>query len=303
VTRIIAYSSPFVPVEWIAAHGLRPWRVVPECVADGATAAGGICPFAHDFVKTVAGRALGAADAVAGVVFTATCDQMRRAAELAERAAPRLPVFLMHVPATWQNEGAVALYIQELRRMGDFLVRVGGLRPPVEKLVETVMAFDAERQRTVAPDAPAERAGKRIAVVGGPLRAQDQWIFAHLRRAGATVALDATEYGQRSRPGPVDVEKLRTDPLRELARAYFLSIPDAFRRPDAMLHDYLRREIAARNVRGVLLVRCVWCDQWHAQVGRLKETLGVPLVDIDFGPSGADRSRIGSRIDALLEGL
>jgi benzoyl-CoA reductase/2-hydroxyglutaryl-CoA dehydratase subunit BcrC/BadD/HgdB len=115
--------------------------------------------------------------------------------------------------------------------------------------------------------------------------------------------LDATEYGERSLPGLADMEKLRADPLRELARIYFQTIPDAFRRPDAMLHDYLRREIVARGAQAVLLVRCVWCDQWHAQVARLKATLGVPVVDIDFGPSSTDRGRICSRIDALLEGL
>jgi benzoyl-CoA reductase/2-hydroxyglutaryl-CoA dehydratase subunit BcrC/BadD/HgdB len=209
----------------------------------------------------------------------------------------------MHVPATWRTEAAVGLYIDELRRLGDFLVGLGGQQPSQEMLVQTVLAHDEERQKTRTEFAAATGIGKRIAVVGGPLRQQDQWIFEHLHHAGASIVLDATEYGERSRPGPADVDKLRADPLCELARMYFLTIPDAFRRPDAMLHDYLRREIAAHGAQAVLLVRCVWCDQWHAQVGRLKATLGVPVVDIDFGPSAADRGRICSRIDAILEGL
>ncbi|MCL2641880.1 MAG: hypothetical protein FWD53_13600, partial [Phycisphaerales bacterium] len=47
----VAYSSPFVPAEWIVAHGFEPRRVVPR--ASGVAAVAGVCPFAHDFLMAV----------------------------------------------------------------------------------------------------------------------------------------------------------------------------------------------------------------------------------------------------------
>jgi benzoyl-CoA reductase/2-hydroxyglutaryl-CoA dehydratase subunit BcrC/BadD/HgdB len=298
VPLAVAYSSPFVPAEWIAAYGLRPLRLTPGPSAMAAMA--GVCPFAHDFLQAILGRGQASMDAPVGAaVFTATCDQMRRAGEL---ASSHLPTFLMHVPATWQTEAVVRLYIDELRRLGEFLISVGGIRPSDAALVETISAFDQRRQRLATTQAAGGPA-MRLAIAGGPLRRQDQWIVEHLRQAGASVVLDATEYGERSLPAMIDRERLVADPLKELAQAYFLTIPDAFRRPDTLLHDYLRQKLAATCAQALLLLRFVWCDQWHAQVASLRESLPVPVVDIDLGQNGGDRGRAASRLDALLDTL
>ncbi len=292
---VVAYSSPFVPPEWIAAHGWHPRRLTPGM--SPAAAAAGVCPFAHDFLQAVAGPRQ-ASEPLDAVIFTATCDPMRRAAEL---AAGHRPTFLMHVPTTWRTPASVQLYVDELLRLGEFLVSLGGWRPSQEELVETLLAFDASRRHSTP--AQDDGPGPRIALVGGPLREQNQWIIDYLRQAGAAIVLDATEYGERSLPAPVNGEWLRVDPLKELARAYFLTIPDAFRRPDLLLHDYLRQRLAATRAQAILLIRCLWCDHWHAQAGRLKESLGLPLVDVDLGQNGDDRGRTVGRLDALLETL
>ncbi len=50
--------------------------------------------------------------------------------------------------------------------------------------------------------------------------------------------------------GPKDRQRLLASPLAELAAAYFDTMPDAFRRPDTLLDEYLRRELAAGQGRG-----------------------------------------------------
>ena len=53
--RTIAYSCPFVPPEWIAAHGLRPRRIMPRS-AGGASfveVSGGRCAYAQAFIQEV----------------------------------------------------------------------------------------------------------------------------------------------------------------------------------------------------------------------------------------------------------
>ena len=99
------------------------------------------------------------------------------------------------------------------------------------------------------------------------------------RRASATL------------PAPFDPQRLEADPVDELVRAYFDTIPDAFRRPDTHLYDYLRRQIADRRVQGMVLVRPLWCDHWHAQRERLKQCTGLPLVQIDLGDQDHELQR------------
>ena len=59
---------------------------------------------------------------VSGLVLTTTCDQMRYVAAMLEQRGDR-PVFLLNVPSTWQTPAARRLYLDELRRLGRFLVR------------------------------------------------------------------------------------------------------------------------------------------------------------------------------------
>lgn len=79
-------------------------------------------------------------------VFTTTCDQMRRVAEMIGRECP-VPSFLFHVPATWQTVGACGLYCSELERLGRFLCRLGGAPPDRKTLVEVMEACDVARRR------------------------------------------------------------------------------------------------------------------------------------------------------------
>lgn len=318
MNQSVLYSSPFVPPEWIAAHGLQPIRLLAEATP-AADVWQGVCPFAGDFVRTAA-----QADDVAGILLTSTCDQMRRMAELLDRLR-RVPVFLMTVPATWQGPAAGDLYAAELRRLGRFLVDCGGAWPTNDTLVAQLCRYDASRQalREAVPQMTARafceslhdlaRTGEfppgprtcpgegfRVGLVGGPLRRQDFWLYDLLEGFGAAVVLDATETGERSLPAMFDPARLQADPLAELVRTYFETIPDAFRRPDTQLYEYLRRVIDERAVQGLVLVRCVWCDQWHAQCARLKACLGLPLVEIDLGDQDHQLQRTRTRLETFV---
>ena len=114
----------------------------------------------------------------------------------------------------------------------------------------------------------------------------------------------ASETGQRTLPPPLVHEAVRQHPLEALADAYFLGIPDVFRRPDDRLYEWLAGEIASRGVRGLLLRRYVWCDLWHAQWRRLAEWSPVPVLEIDV--AGEDQGLPGrtlARLEAFLETL
>jgi benzoyl-CoA reductase/2-hydroxyglutaryl-CoA dehydratase subunit BcrC/BadD/HgdB len=147
----IAYTCPYVPAEWIAAHGLQPRRLIPLPVEGAVTIPRmeGLCPYARAFVNDVA-----ASDAFDGVVVTTMCDQMRRVFELLVRRVD-MPAFLLNVPSTWQTVAAQRLYLDELKRLGRFLVRLGGHEPAHDELAHTMLECDnARRGVGLAPPGP-----------------------------------------------------------------------------------------------------------------------------------------------------
>jgi benzoyl-CoA reductase/2-hydroxyglutaryl-CoA dehydratase subunit BcrC/BadD/HgdB len=303
MTKIL-YTSPYVPAEWIAAHGLEPVRVTPARVdrPPAALDRQGVCPFVRSFVASVLTWPRPAA-----LAMTTTCDQMRRAFDVVARAS-KLPAFLMNVPSTWQSIAARRLYVGELDRLSGFLVRTGGTRPSDGQLAEVMLAHD---DTCVSPNGTsASTRGLRIhptipvALVGGPLCREDYAIFEMVEACGGCVLLDATESGVCGLRRAFDHRRLREEPLLELADAYFDGIRDVSRRPNDGFYNWLRRELARNDIRAVIVHRHLWCDLWHAEVERLREKTGLPVLDLDASDGeAADSNRNRTRIGAFLEML
>jgi benzoyl-CoA reductase/2-hydroxyglutaryl-CoA dehydratase subunit BcrC/BadD/HgdB len=322
----IVYSCPFVPAEWIAAHGLRPSRILPgpADVSAHVGASAGVCPYAAAFLHAVSRD-----DEAEAAVLTTVCDQMRRGFEQAQRDSHRA-VFLLNVPSSWQTVTAHKLYMSEVRRLGRFLVRLGGKEPSAGELASVMREYDARRsglrearvrlaprrfseaiaqfhrEGTVDPDS-REGAytprGVPVALVGGPLMSHHFPIFDLIESGGGYVVLDATESGERTMPLPFEKRVLGDAPFTGLVDAYFGKIPDVFRRPNSQLYQWLKRETAERGVRGVILRYYTWCDKWHAELQRMKEWSQAPILGVSTGADEAMDGHTVSRIESFLEML
>jgi benzoyl-CoA reductase/2-hydroxyglutaryl-CoA dehydratase subunit BcrC/BadD/HgdB len=292
----IAYCNPFVPAEWIAAHGLQPrWlRLGVDGGGPLPALARGVCPYVGALIETAQA---GLSDASA-LVLTTVCDQMRYAAALLETRGCG-PLFLLNVPSTWQTPAARQLYLDELRRLGQFLVALGGTAPDNAALARVMLDCDHGRNADAIGHSDV---GVPLALLGGPLLESDRPLLDLLERCGGRVVLDATEGAERTMPRPFDPVRVASEPLRELADAYFDGIPDAFRRPNTGLYEWLGRQLAARQVRGIIFRRYVWCDLWHAELQRVRQWTRLPVLELDVGPddTGAP-NRIQGRIEAFLE--
>jgi len=265
-------------------------------------------------------------------VITTVCDQMRRAFDILVRRSD-VPVFLMNVPNTWQNVGVQKLYIDELKRLGRFLIGLGGKPPLDDTLTEIMLGYDTARTSILAAggylpareyaetiaafgrDGPGEEftditkhelriEGVPLAIVGGPLMRQDFDVLDIAEQAGGRIVLNATETGERGMCAPFDRRLLRDEPLMELASAYFGGIQDASRRPNSGLYKWLKSKLVGRGVRGIIFHRYLWCDMWHAELRRLKDWTDLPVLDIDTtGDNETRRHRTANRIHAFLETL
>ncbi|MBX7256249.1 MAG: 2-hydroxyacyl-CoA dehydratase family protein [Candidatus Hydrogenedentes bacterium] len=299
----IAYVSPFIPREWVAAHGCTPIRVTARA-ARGTTFDGqGVCYFCHSLAESMM-----QVEEAAAVVMATTCDQMRR---MAERLSTELskPVFLMNVPATWRTETARTIYRDELRRLGDFLVELGGRRPSVD---EFVAAANACGQR--ADDLLYSRGGNfnsaesrgdsiPILLLGSPDLREHEELVECIRQAGGHVEVDGREGVERTYPLSIDKVLAEQDPIEAMVDAYFDQIPGAFRRPNDALYTWVEQVVKTRGICGAIVGHYVSCDPWHAESHRLKERLDIPCLVLDYDECPDISERAKGRIHAFMETL
>ena len=308
----VLFASPFIPPEFIAAHGHRPSRVL-----NAATTAchQGRCAVAAGFDEALACGDLG--------IVAGSCDQMRRSAD--DRIAP---TFRFHLPATWITANAARQYADELQRLSVFLQRHGGHAPtglaahlldhdtrrarlragcallPARAAAEAIAAYAADGTVPGLDPAAQPPDGRvPIALLGGPLPAAAFALYDLIEASGARVVLDGCESGERGLAAPCDRRLAADDPLAALVDSYFLAIPDAFRRPDSLIFTWLERGIAERGVRAVVVRPDPWCDLWRAVVPRLNDWGRLPVVLVESDGEAGGRARLATRIEALTEML
>ncbi len=312
-------TSPWIPAEWIRAHGLtsRPLWLEERLSNAPVALSAGVCAVAETTVRFAETHP---ADAV---VFTSACDQMRRGYDEGKfRGQSR--VFLFNLPAT-PTPAARQIYCDELRRLGRFLQEMGGAAPDTKSLWQEIRrAGEARRNlRAIAPSANARSLAEAVAayhcdgtcseistcpsddrislaLIGGAFPKSDWTLFKSVEQAGGRVTLNATKSGERSLcPEGVDAG----DPFEALASGYFDHITDAFQRPNTRLYDWLKPRLPARGVRGLVLWHFTGCDLWRAEAQSLREAFGLPVLLLEAGEATGRSPRDQTRLQAFIEML
>jgi len=306
MNRKIEYICPFVPAELISAWGFEPVRkkLIGGELQENATEnsvrphhnlSAGVCPIAEsmlfEFAQTSA----------AGVIFSTTCDQMRRGWEIFAELRGDVPSFLLNVPASWTDPACLEYYKSELERCGEFLCKIGGRQPDAKTLTNTIRRYAKQREELVATK-DRNDSGINIAIVGSELRQEDDWIFDYVHEFGGQVVLDATCNGEMVLPGSELPDSLDDDPLDVLAEMYF-ALPHPHQRPDSKFFDYVTTQVTERKIEGVILIRKPWCDTCHGFARRLKQKLSIPLLEITDTDQPTAKAHIQNRLSAFGEML
>jgi benzoyl-CoA reductase/2-hydroxyglutaryl-CoA dehydratase subunit BcrC/BadD/HgdB len=156
----VFYTSPWVPPEWIKAHGLEPRGIwfSEDFTLESLPLAAGVCSFANAVVRFAEKQTASA------LVFTTHCDQLRRGFDsVAGSASSR--VFLFNLPVTWQTPVAQRIFASELERLGHFLVTLGGRSPSSEAFLQILAESNRVRARLLgaAASCPARQYAEAIA--------------------------------------------------------------------------------------------------------------------------------------------
>ena len=296
----ILYACPYIPAEWIAAHGCTPHRVAPQGQSNAdLEGLEGVCAFVKAFLSDAL-----ADEQADAVIMTTLCDQMRRAFDLYTSLDAR-PGFLFNLPSTWQTAQARGLYTDELKRLGRFLTRLGAPPPDHATLAKVMCKYDDERARLRAqnPSTPAQEGQTRLALVGGPWLPRNDALLDMLEQCGAGIVLDATETGLLGTCGAFDRQALQ-DPFTELVNAYFDSIQHVGRRPNTGFYQRLHEDIQQHEIQGIIWRRYLWCDLWHAALAHAREALKLPILDLEVTDTlPRDHARLLNRVQAFVEML
>ena len=285
----ILYSSQYLPPEWISAHGLEPVNIKPctEVISEGLGE--GVCPFAESMYR----NALSSENLA--VIFTTRCDQMRRISELYRSSGKE--TFLMNIPSTWKNPVSLDIYMDELLRLSRFLTQLSGNELSIDWLKSRIKG----REIFISP---CEKDVRRIALMGGPAIESDTELIKMIESNSATIAFDATELGEIAQPD-IDFDNLEKDPVAELANAYFADMPDIAKRPNTQFYEKAERMIKEREIEAIIVRVYPWCDLWHAEIQRLKDYFGLPLLHLtaDINVTPLKDKRLQTRVKAFLEML
>ncbi len=324
-------TSPWIPWEWIQAHGFE-LRVAWEwaCATAPTGAAGalgqGVCAFAQHCVSAASQHA------PSPMIVDSSCDQLRRSFDaLVAGGGPH--VFLFNLPVILESPGARRLFRSELNRLGRWLVEdLGGSAPTRDRLVqliqesrkarlqlieragrcsarqlaEAVVSFQCNgrvEQPLAREASPA--AGVPVALVGGHFPGSQWTLLDRIEEWGGQVVLNATVAGERAFGAALDdFEPERYDDLTDFfTERYLRGAVDVFHRPNHRLYAWIQDCLQSRQARGIVLWSFMACDLWRAEAQTMKERLKLPVCLLEGDGMDGCSTRNAGRVQAFLESL
>jgi benzoyl-CoA reductase/2-hydroxyglutaryl-CoA dehydratase subunit BcrC/BadD/HgdB len=318
-----------VPRELADALGLATVRMIPPGTVatesrGEALSGAGACAWCKS--------GLGSAEADQPWIGAATCDQMRRALELAGRTSGT-DALILHAPKTRSPE-AEAYYVAEVRWLAGKLEKEAGRRLEPEALRHAIAARDAIRSsirllredlygadfsaliylearlpaaameevmHDFRPDA-LRPAGVPVLLAGSPMTPADWPWLDELEDLGLPVVADATCTGDRAVDFTIEASP-GDDPIESLARGYFRRPPCPFVRPNDAFYEYVADLARRRGARAVIWRSLRGCDIHALEPPRAERLLGLPLLALDMSCGDASSPRIRTRTEAFLESL
>jgi len=332
----LGWLCAYTPVELIIASGLTPVRIggrEGRSPVQAAHLPANLCPYVRSTLDHILE---GETRGFAGVSIVASCDAMRRLADILRKSIPDTPLHVIDFPRR-TGEGSLAYLVSQFKAYSAWLGGVSGMpadEGKLRKAIEEVngrrtLLFELSGRRKEDPPGISgsdffevvSRASREAPDVFEswyssfvPLRAgpgarlllagsivESDRIYAAVEEAGANVVAEDICTGLRGLEGPVGQNG---DPMRAVARRY-LTRPPCSRMSDIDGRtDYILKLAREYRARGVLYHCLKFCDQYQYDYPILKKRLesrGIPVIRIETDYQASDSGQLSTRIEAFTE--
>lgn len=275
---------------------------------------------------------------LAGVSIVASCDAMRRLADIWRKAFPETPMLVIDVPRR-TSARAHKYLLSQYETYCEWLEAISGRRAGESELREAISLVNRKRkilrslagERRKEPPAvsgsefynavyEASRSpyheffekyrsfdsgslhyGPRLVITGSII--ESTRIYDTIEAAGAHVVAEDTCTGLRSIEDDVEEGSAR-EPMESIAWRY-LRRPPCSRMSDIEARSaYIRRLVSEYKAQGVVYHCLKFCDQYQYDYPLLKNRLeadGIPVLRIETDYQEGDSGQLSTRIEAFLE--
>ena len=340
-TKLVGCFYGLAPKELVHAAGMVPVQLVEDRDAR-YEAKSGLLPFLCGMSKNLAGQiAANVLDYLDGVMVSTVCDTNRHMLDLwvHQQAFPHQ--WLVRAPAK-DDEGAVAYFTQELRRLAAELEAVSGTRVTDDRLGAAIALFNENRALlrrfydarptagisaedavyvfAAALTTPVEEHNALMrellaSLSPGPLGSDPKLMLSALNipmavdvirmaeKYGATVVTD--DFTHNARYGSTQVPT-DGDPFRALARGYLRRVPAPGLYPFEARAAGLRDAMARAGARGLIYLVQLYCDAYALEYAVLKERFDrwqLPHLKLEAEATPGSVEQLNVRVQSFVESL
>ncbi len=339
--KIVASFYALAPKELVHAAGMVPVQLVEDRDARYETRAE-LLPYLCGMSRNLGGQiAAGALDYLDGVMVATVCDTNRHMVDVwaHQRAFARL--WLLRTPAK-DDDGAIAYYAGELRRVGRELGALSGQPVTDDRLGESIGLFNEHRALLrrfhAARPASGVSAEEAVHVVASALttpveehsalvrellaalppaapRAEPRLMVSALNipmaldvirmaeKYGATVVTDDLSHSPRYGSAEVPAD---ADPYRALARGYLRRVPAPGMYPLEERAAWIRQAMDQAGAQGLIYLVQLYCDAYAFEYATLKDRFDrwkLPHLRLEAEATPASIEQLNVRVQAFVESL
>ncbi len=309
---MIAYMCKYAPVEVLEACGASVAIMEPD-VANVTQAEAQMHPNMCSYVKTVL-EAFEAGE-YEGMLFTTCCDSARRLYDTLARRYPEKFFFCLDLPRK-VNDSTTARYAEQMEQLIEAYTAFSGSAFDETRLADICAEKTVAAEQKAASDAQ-KTADLRVCLAGAR---PSPGVRELIEALGARITLDLTCTGLARTydiasavrvecPADCDgnaVSGERSDDSRRILLTRYT---------EALLHQLPCMRMAAvdarteallaqsRDLDGILYHTVKFCDIYSYEYTRFRETLDLPLVQLETDATSQCAGQIRTRVEAFLESL
>jgi len=322
----IGWLCTYTPEEMIIASGFNPIRILGSKKLNKSESYFPInfCPY----LKSGWEALLNAEDALSAVIFTNSCDGMRRLYDTAEHYLKDIPVYMLDVPRNTDIR-AKDFFASKLEDLKVFLESLSGSTMKTDRITHAIELMD--RKRTLLANFSRSffkgHTGLRISdyykimelstssqindFISEFEKLWDMLSSIDLRLVSDDLCISSRYYTtlvNNGSPGQAgDITRPEKDRLLRALSERYLSKPHCMRMADmgAKISE-IEKKVIEDDVRGVIFISLKFCDTMLYSFPLIKQALSklkIPVLYLEIEYNNFSAGQVKTRTQAFLEML